>query len=453
MKRGNEESVIGDTFMAVRRRHDANANAPSTLNYQFRLVFGAAIGLATGLSVFLVTSGIFLKTVAIAFNWNRADVALLPMLAIIGSAVGAPCAGYVADRLGWGKVIASSIVMVGVGLFGMALAVPSKAYILSVGLIVGLLGVATTPAGYLAVVSRAFDRRLGTALSLALLGSGVGAAAFPVIAAKLLELVGWRLAYACLAVSCLALGAVAHRLIFRMAANERLEFHDSSRTRCTDVNGNVRAAEGLSFYEAIGDYRFWLIGGIGFLAIFATMGAAIHLASYATDRGFSPMSAAQASGLVGLGLVVARLGVGVLLDAVFAPVVAFGMFVLGATGFCLLWTDVGRSVWLLYTGAMLLGAMNGAEGDLIPYMTRKYFGTSAFGVIYGALLGMSILGGALGIYVFGRAFDLLGTYVPTLKAGAVLCAICALAVVALGRYRYPAQSPPPRADEAVERAG
>lgn len=407
-----------------------------TLRRKVIVIFGAALGLASGLSVFLGAAGIFLKPVALSFNWSRADVAVLPMLAVIGSVIGAPCIGYIADRTGWNKVIAFSIMIVSLGLLAMSVAPPSHAYVVAVGLLIGIMGVATTPGGYISVISRTFDRRLGTALGFALVGVGVSAASVPVIAGKLLEIMDWRQAYACLAALSLVLGVMAHQLIFRVL-NINPDEADSAKGKTgVDTGNRIDTGEGVSFGEAIRSYRFWLIGGVGVLSLFSTMGAALHLASYATDQGVSAMVAAQSAGLVGIGLMLSRIGVGLMLDKLFAPFVACVMFVAGAAGFYLLTADILQSAWALSLGAVLVGVSHGAEGDLIPFLARKYFGVRAFGSVYGALFGMAILGGAVGAYVYGMCFDLLKSYIPILQLSAVLCCICSVVILMLGRYQY-----------------
>ncbi len=208
-------------------------------------------------------------------------------------------------------------------------------------------------------------------------------------------------------------------------------------TDTTVATGNhISTGEGVLFGEAIRSYRFWLIGGVGVLSLFSTMGAALHLTSYATDRSVSAMAAAQSAGLVGIGLMLARIGVGLMLDILFAPLVACVMFVVGAAGFYLLTIDILQSAWALSLGAVLVGASHGAEGDLIPFLARKYFGIRAFGSIYGALFGMAVLGGAVGAYVYGMCFDLLKSYIPILQLAAVLCCVCSVAILMLGHYQY-----------------
>ena len=409
---------------------------PSLTSRQKALViFGAAVGLACGYGpVFLSTTSVFLKQMAASFNWSRGDMAVLPMVGMLGVSIGAPLIGYIADRKGWKKVIGVSVALFPLGLLAMSLAPASHAYIVTAGLFIGIVGVGTTPAGYIAVISLAFDRRLGMALGMAAIGSGVGLTAVPVVAGKLIEVMDWRQAYVCVGGFILLLGLAAHQLIFRV-----LETNESdSGSGKTSLAPKKMAYDGvgISFGHAIAGYRFWVIGIAGVLAGAVTMGALVHLVSYATDRGISLALAAQSAGLMGFGAAAVRIGVGFILDKIFAPVVAFVAFLLGAVGLYLLSADIFQSVWILPLGAILLGVATGAEGDLIPFMTKKYFGARAFGSIYGTLMGAIGFGSGVGSYAYGWSFDLFKSYVPALQVSALLLCACGLALLALGRYQY-----------------
>jgi MFS family permease len=402
-------------------------------------VLGAALGLVCGFSaVFLGSAGIFLKPMAASFHWSRADVAALPTFGVAGIAIGAPLLGHLADRTGWKKVIACSVAAFSLGLFALSVSPPNRAYIVGCGLLTGILGAATTPAGYIAVISRAFQRRLGTALGFSMMGVGVGVTIMPIVVNKLIALTDWREAYACLGSACLVLGLLAHWIIFR----QPIAIQGALGAPKTDFDPN----EGVAFGQAVRDYRFWLIGIVAAFVGGTTAGALIHLDAYATDRGMSPAVAAQSVGFVGLGILASRLGAGLMLDVLFGPLVACGAFLLAAAGFCLLTGDVQHSPALLPVAAILIGLAGGAEGDIIPFLAKKYFGIRSIGTVYGALMGIFALGASSGAYVYGLAFDRLKSYLPIFQASAALCGICGLSIMLLGRYRFSLIRRPPHAE-------
>lgn len=399
------------------------------------VVCGAALGLACGFGVmFFSVAGIFLKPIAAEFSWGRADVALLPMLGMAGVAFGAPIMGYIADRVGWRKMIACSIFFFSLALLALSMAPPNRAYLAAVGFAGGMLGAATTAAGYLAILPRVFDRRLGMALGFGMLGSGLGGVGAPLLAEALIGSVGWRQAYGVLALIALLLGAAAHQLIFRAARLTELAFDSDKAHR--PAHEGVRLSEGLTLSQALATCRFWLIAVVIALVSCTILGGFVHLASFASDRGMSSELAARAMAACGLGLAVSRVAVGAILDRVFAPLVGFVVFLLGALGFAILIYAPSDVTFLLLLAALFLGISTGAEGDLIPFWTRKYFGQKAFGSIYGTLFGIATMGGALGPYVYGLAFDRVKSYTPIHEISAVVCGLCGLMILLLGRYPY-----------------
>jgi MFS transporter, OFA family, oxalate/formate antiporter len=84
--------------------------------------------------------------------------------------------------------------------------------------------------------------------------------------------------------------------------------------------------------------------------------------------------------------------------------------------------------------AVLIGLAAGAETDLVAFLTARYFGLAHYGRIYG--LQYSVFGFASGIspFLFGKVFDLYGTYRPILYVAAALFVFGAVALLSLGRY-------------------
>lgn len=391
------------------------------------IVVGVALGLTFGFGpMFFSVVGVFLKAMATSFQWSRADVALLPMLAMLGTAIGAPIAGYVADRIGWNKVIGYAIVLFAASLLALALAPANRAYVGVVGFLIGLTGASTTAAGYLAVLPRVFEARLGMALGFGMIGTGIGGYAAPIAANYLTTATDWRHAYAVFAALALSLGLIAHGVIFRTLA-ERQRGRNA-------MNVAVDVQDGMTLRDALVNYRFWLLSVVVFLVSASVLGGFVHLPAFASDTGLGSDVAARTAALVGVGLAVSRVGVGFVLDRVFAPLVALLAFLLGAVAFSMLLSGAARDPVYVLLAALLLGISTGTEGDIIPYLTRKYFGKRSFGVIYGALFGCATLGAAVGPFIYGLAFDHFKSYGPIHQASGVICAVSALGVLLLGKY-------------------
>jgi len=403
------------------------ASSPLSKSASTWIVCGAAIGLMFGFGpMFFSVAGVFLKSMAATFGWGRSDVAVLPMFSMIGTALGAPVVGYLADRLGWSKVLAGAIVLMAISMGALAVAPTSHLYFAIVGLLIGFFGAGTTAAGYLGVLPRVFDKRLGMALGFAMIGTGVGGFLAPIAANRLGAMMDWRHWYGASALAVLVLGGVAHRLMFRNLPAQQYF--------AADVQAAASVEAGLTLGEAMRGYRFWLLATVMFVISGAILGGFVHIAPFASDRGLGSAVGAEAAGLVGAGLAIARVGLGVVLDRVFAPLVACGAFLVGALGFVIFLTGASHVPSMVLLAALFLGISTGSEGDLIPFMARRYFGKRSFGTLYGCLFGAATLGGAAGPFVYGLAFDRLHSYTLVHELSLVACLLGAVAILLMGRY-------------------
>ncbi len=77
--------------------------------------------------------------------------------------------------------------------------------------------------------------------------------------------------------------------------------------------------EGLSWHDTWHTSTFWLLISAFFLAGASVHACVLHMPALLTDRGVSVQSAAVASSVVGIALLIARIGTGYLLDRFFAP--------------------------------------------------------------------------------------------------------------------------------------
>jgi predicted MFS family arabinose efflux permease len=159
------------------------------------------------------------------------------------------------------------------------------------------------------------------------------------------------------------------------------------------------------------------------------------------DRGFEPSEAARVAGAIGMSVIAGRLVAGILIDRYWAPLVTLPMLALPALAcFMLAQPTVAMPAALL--SAVLIGLAAGAETDLVAYLTARYFGLAHYGRLYG--LQYAVFGFASGIspFLFGKVFDVTGSYQPILYVAAGLFVVGAVALLSLGRYpRFEERAP------------
>lgn len=390
------------------------------------VVVGAVVGLfVCNGPVLGFTFGVFLKPIMTDTGWQRGSVSFALSVGGIFSAIAVPVLGRMMDRWSIRQVALPGIVLYALclGLVGFS---PRVFWVFTVMFALAeMTSAIQTPLGYAKAISAWFDRRRGLALGVAMAGVGLGGSVIPQLANFLVERIGWRGAYASLALLTLIIAFPAVALWIREPQPGEGEWRATLATA---------SLPGLSSREAARRLRFWLLAGVFFLVAVAINGTVAHVIPLLTDRGFSRDAATAIFGLFGLATLAGRLFAGYLVDRIFAPYVASAFFLAPIAGFVFLTSAAGP---LPAVGVVLFGLGLGTEIDLIAFLVSRYFGQRAFGELYGYFFMVFGLGSSIGRALGGYVFDLTGSYNAAFAGAAVLLAAAVILVNRLGAYTYP----------------
>src|SRR5713226_96667 len=229
--------------------------------------------------------------------------------------------GYLIDRFGPRPVLLSSVVCLSALVASFSLLTPSLLHLYAIFLFVSFLGGAASPLCYSAVLVRKFDHNLGLALGLALMGVGFGAAALPPLAQTLVNMLGWREAYA-------ILGGLTLVLTFPVAL-----FVTRGPGRPSSRTSTISRVAVMPFMRT---RAFILLCVIFVLIGMVSVGALANLVPIMVARGFSPIGAAQVATITGLATILGRGGIGAALDRFHAPRVVAAVVALALCAFLLL---------------------------------------------------------------------------------------------------------------------
>jgi MFS family permease len=167
-----------------------------------RVFYGWWVALTAALGLFLNTAtvvvfpfGIFARAIGQELHSGRARISLAFTFHNLMAAICVPVAGRLVDRYGARRVLLPSTFLLALILMSSSLITKAiwELYVFYL-----LLGVVSGSAGvmpYTDVVSRWFDRRRGLALSVMMLGMGLGAIVMPSVAQRMVRAFGWRLSY------------------------------------------------------------------------------------------------------------------------------------------------------------------------------------------------------------------------------------------------------------------
>lgn len=386
----------------------------------WRIVVAGAVGTAFGISALpFYTLGVFTKPVIAEFGWSREAFQLGFAVQMLGLLAVSWLWGGAVDRVGARRVALVSQLGLGLGLMGLSLTTSLAHWYVAWG-VVALLGAGTSPLTWTRGIAGWFDSARGTALGLALVGTGVTGFLAPMLVTPLIGAAGWRTAYAAMGLSVIVLALPVAWWLFRDAA---------------PPPGATKAPlMGVDRRTALGSARFWVMLGVFTLVTFGVGGIIPNLVPLLTDKGLSAERAAGFAGLAGLAVVIGRVGAGFLLDRFWAPAVAVGFLVVPAVGCLVLAGETLPPPLMIGLSAALVGLAAGAEFDLVAYLVTRYFGMRHYGFLYAIQMGGLLLAGGLAPAVFGRVFDATGSYAPALHAAAAIFALAPLLLLTMGRY-------------------
>ncbi|HEY3910129.1 MAG TPA: MFS transporter [Stellaceae bacterium] len=403
-----------------------------------RLRFGnpwwVVVGSVTGLfvcngPVLGFTFGVFLKPIMAGTGWTRGGVSFALSVGGIFSAVAVPVLGHMMDRWGIRRVALPGLVVYALclGLVGLS---PRVFWVFTIMFALAeMTSAIQTPLGYAKAISAWFDRRRGLALGIAMAGVGLGGSVIPQFANLLVERIGWRGAYACLALLTLVIAFPAVAVWIREPRPGEGEW------RAMPAGAGL---PGLTSRQSVRLSRFWVLAAVFFLVALAINGAVAHVIPLLTDRGVSPTAATAIFGLFGLATLAGRLFAGYLVDRIFAPYVASVFFLAPIAGFAFLASTAGP---LPAVGVVLFGLGLGTEIDLMAFLVSRYFGQRAFGELYGYFFMVFGFGSSVGRFLGGYVFDLTGSYNAALTGAAFALVAAVILVNRLGAYAYPVSRP------------
>ena len=263
-----------------------------------------------------------------------------------------------------------------------------------------------------------FKGARGLALGIMLTGSGLTAVCAPPLVARLIENFDWRAGYFGLSAVILFVGVPVVAFWLRdspfdgkpAAAEAPTQAQSSDENRLS--SGPSKRATG-GFRMALGSRSYWILLAAFCCGAFGLAGLIASFSPILQDAGYSLSQAGGLAGLIGVFVIVGRLGVGYLLDRLWAPGVAFVTLSFGALT-CGLLALPELPTAVVVMAAFGLGIAAGAEWDALSYLAAREFGLASYGRVYSlAVMGVAYIT-AVGPPAFGWTFDLLGTYRPVL---------------------------------------
>ena len=383
----------------------------------------STIGLALGPSVIAVlTISPYIVPIEKEFGWSRVQVSLAFTIVAYMIVLVSPLQGLLADRFGPRRVVLTSIPLFAASLAALYFTPRSLLVYYALWALVPIAAIGLWPLGYLQVVSRWFDRKLGLALGVANAGIGLGSTFVPMIVGPIILQYSWR--HALLVLAALVL-VVSWPIVFFF-------LREPTAAEVAAQQRDAKKAFGLPFNEARRETTFLVLNIAFFLLGLTATSLVSQQVPLLQEAGWTRTQAVQLQQLFGFGLLFARVAVGFLIDHVFAPRVMMTVSIGGAIA-CVLYATYPNAA---YVSALLIGFLLGAEFDVLAFLIKRYYGNVAYGRIYGVIFGVFYLGSGLGIAAIAWFRQTFGNYNNGLFVAAGVLVASALLMVFLPGYRF-----------------
>lgn len=299
------------------------------------------------------------------------------------------------DRYGPRPVLAAGAVALFVGLW-------ATSYVDSIGIgyITFVVGAGIAGAcAYVPMVAHVggwFEKSRATAVGISTAGIGVGTLVMSPLAARLIDVYGWRSTYRIFGVG----GSLILLLgVFMMARAPGEAGAAPSRLR--------------EAYKSPTFRKLWIAALCYATALFIPF---VFAVPYAKEQGISPVAAATLVGLLGGSSVLSRIGFSWLTNH-------FGTFRIFRFGFALCpiafvtWLFAGSSFVTLVIFMLIMGIGYGSFVAVSPLVLADLFGVVGLGSLMGLFYTACGLGALLGPPMAGRMIDVSGSYTTPLLVG------------------------------------
>ena len=356
--------------------------------------------------------GVFLLPLSSHFSWDRASVASIYSVYMVSLGLGSLLSGMAFDKFGprFNYMFGIGLLVIAYGFLGNLSSIWQFYIMLGVFGGIGAAMVGVIPAQSL--VSRWFDKNLGTALSIAYAGQGLGVLIMAPLSQISIDHFGWQTSYK----------YISYVFILLFVITSFVPWNLISKGAQNNPRGtrNGKAVGGMSLIEAIKTKTFWGFFFIfGFTAI-GIFGISLQIVAYLVYIGFTEVQAALSFGIAGILNFAGMVLTGLAADRWPRHIVATISYILSFVAI------ISLALMQLYSSAILLilfivgfGLSAGARGPIITTLMAEIFAGKGLASIYGATNVGQGIGAATGALLAGLLFDLTGDY----NFGFLLCSI------------------------------
>jgi predicted MFS family arabinose efflux permease len=376
--------------------------------------------------------GVYIKPMEADFGWSRGALSGAAAVSLLLLGAVSPWVGRLADVWGSRRVVAFSLLLLGLGSIGSAFVQELWHIYFTAGVLMALGsgGVAMTTGS--TVVSRWFEARRGLAIGVAAGGMSAGQLVVIPLATVLTLWFGWRSSFLWLGVGLLALVFPIGVWLIRNNPEDRgvRPYGARGPLQTAAQAATIQQAGRVSVTEAAQWPQFWLLMATFFVCGYTTGGMILtHFVPHTLEHNFTPMQASAALGVMGALNIVGTVGSGWICDRFGrrGPLAVY-YFVRGLS---LLFLPYIWDVPSLHLWAALFGLNYISTVPPTTTLTANIFGRYSVGELSGWIFFSHQLGSSFGSLVGGYLYDRFGDYTVAFHSAALMAFVATALVLAI----------------------
>lgn len=392
------------------------------IHYAWLVMIGCCFLQAGALGAIMNSGGIFFVPVCDDLGFDRGAIALYLTFYFIATTFTYPFVAKFLPKWDFRIFLTGCFLVIAATEACMGLMTEIWQWYLA-GVVLGISGALVFVVASTVLIENWFIKKRGTALGIAMCGSGIGGVIFPILGTWLIGEIGWRMAYPAIAVIICILVLPWTLFVFRLHP-EDMGLKPYGADEAESVEEERKDIHGMPAKKALFTLAFvciFIYAGIE--ALFS--GYNNHLPGFAESLGYSAAFGAEILALAQLGYTVATLVMGWVTDKI--GVAASTYITLGITAASLLGFAFLQDQIPLMVAAFVFGMNSVIITISVPTLLSEIFGKKYFAQIL-SYSRMSGIIGCFGAAAVGACYDITGSYVGSFFGGIVILIICAILV-------------------------
>ncbi len=380
--------------------------------------------------------GVFLKPLEADFGWDRAALSGVAALSLLLYGAAQPVIGRLVDTYGVRRVMAVSLLLLGLAALATAFVQELWQLYLTYGVILSLAAGGPSTVAVSAIAANWFATRRALVIGIATSGISAGQTLLIPFAMWLIVSFGWRVGYVGLAaIVCVVAAPLVWLFVRDEPADLRLRPFGSGSPAAAATAAASGPERGTSLAAALRSAPFWLLAGSYFICGYSSNGLiGTHMVPYAIEHGVGDLAAASALGLMGAVNTLGAIAAGYASDRYGRRhPLALTYFL---RGLATLWLLTVRDAWSLHVFAVIFGLSYVATVPPTTALTADLFGRRSVAFLFGWIFLAHQMGAATGSLLGGVLYERTGGYEVAFVSSALACFAATAMVLAI---RVPAR--------------